>query len=548
MLNIDSASPRCIGNSARFLLLLFAALVTSYSATAATRCCEPVGQPIASQPTRDDPEPFLNAEVGNKLVGLAVSGGGSRAAYFSAAVLREAHRSHLHVRAETSLATEPDLLGQFDLVSAVSGGSMSAAYFVANIDQLKVANPDSEAWDSYMEKMAADYRKREWYVQGILNPASWFRSLFTKFNRGSIARNDYDGRRLFNGATIASLPNRPVLYLNALDVGNGVRFIFSRHYIDTLYYEGKSVGNQLGEPHQITSNNDLVNTQVTPASISLADAVYASSAFPFAYPNLALNNFGRNKITYQGNLVFLADGGLVDNSGLLTLLTQARIEFERSRDCHAVLVIYIDSSVDTFKEGTIFERQGIEAQYAWKDTYLGHGRASIGAAISAHEDTIVKFLDGTGVVTDAETISYEHDLTRFPDGPETHGLVSWLPPYQSGRLHLRPLVISLRLRDIARAYYALFASWNQPGGKIDPRLEELFAAAGIPSGSDPASLNGWPATTFRELENRLSAVKTDFTLGSKDRAVLDLAAYIEVHGTLEPALDEWNRIASQSDH
>ena len=68
----------------------------------------------------------VSAERGNPrvLVMLALSGGGSRAAYFSAAVMLKLQ----------TVFPERDLLREVDVLSSVSGGSMTAAYYAISKD------------------------------------------------------------------------------------------------------------------------------------------------------------------------------------------------------------------------------------------------------------------------------------------------------------------------------------------------------------------------------------------------------------------------------
>ena len=177
------------------------------------------------------PSAFEQLEPGATVVGLAASGGGSRAAYLAAAILREMRASS--ARIETGATTEArSLLDQIDAVSAVSGGALTAAYFVAYGEQLRSADADSPTWRSFLDKMALSYRLRQWYGLALIDPRIWAKYLFTNYHRGILARDDYDAT-LFRGATIADLPSRPALYLNSFDVANHVRFIFSRHDIDT---------------------------------------------------------------------------------------------------------------------------------------------------------------------------------------------------------------------------------------------------------------------------------------------------------------------------
>ena len=100
---------------------------------------EAIGQCIKGGVALDDPTPFVRLEPGSTVVGLAASGGGSRAAYLAAAILREMRASS--ARIETAATPqERSLLDQIDAVSAVSGGALTAAYFVAHGEQLRAAD------------------------------------------------------------------------------------------------------------------------------------------------------------------------------------------------------------------------------------------------------------------------------------------------------------------------------------------------------------------------------------------------------------------------
>lgn len=503
----------------------------------------PVGRPIKKHITREEPAPFSNAKLGATVVGWASSGGGSRAAYLTAAIFKEVRRSNLRIDLPGEYAASGDLLDQTDFISAVSGGSLSATYFVMNQDQLR-APSSSEAWKKYLDKMALDFRRRQWYWKGMFNPVAWPKFIFTNYNRGQIARDDYN-RTLYRGRTISDLPDKPVLYVNSFDVGNRVRFVFTKHYIETSYYEKKDFNFNLEGQHGITSENDLVFTHVDPKSVRLADAVYASSAFPIAYPNMVLNHYG-NKIAYQGSFVFLADGGLLDNSGLLTLMTQLRIEVGRSSATRLVLVINIDASIDNLPGGTVMQRQGNESEYAWHNTYLAHGQNAVDAAITHHENTIFDFLKETGVSMGVLDQNYDLSLTREDEQLARSVLVSWLPESGSGKLLLPPLVISLRLQDFQEMYFHNWQQQRMAGANPDNTLLVLFKACGIPSGLEEATKKDWPTVTLQELENRFSNIKTDFVLDNKQRKLLDLVAYLLVHGRLEPALRNWNRVAAST--
>jgi predicted acylesterase/phospholipase RssA len=494
------------------------------------RYYEPVGHSLKGDIDLNNPVPFAKLQLGTTIVGLSCSGGGSRAAYFTAAVLNEIHRRRLSLGLDNSADTKTDLLSQIDVVSSVSGGSLAAAYFVANVAKLKSADADSIEWIQYLDKMATRYRQREWYQSILYHPTVLFKLLFTNYNRGLMARDDYD-ETLFHGATIADLPDQPALYINSFDVANHTRFVFSKSYIDTWFYQPKDAWGNLRAPQDFTSENDLGFLRIDPSSVSIADAVYASSAFPVVYPNLALNHYG-SKILFQGGQVFLADGGLVDNSGLLTLLTQIKANMDDQTKNRRLLVIYIDASLDNINtDGTSFQQQGIEDEYAWRNTLIGQGIQSIDSANAEVQDLVWKFVESLGVVTeqDRQSPSWPMTLVAKPQAVYGNSKASWDGAVASGQLALRPYIIRLGLRDIA---YPNFQ--KKFLNDKDARLHKLLAENGLKELGpyDPAP----------GLPERLQRIKTDFVMSDADRHALDLAAYLLVNGKLARDLQEWSGV------
>jgi len=493
----------------------------------------------------NDPKPFVKLQLGKTAFGLACSGGGSRAAYLTAAILREIHRTH--VRADIDNNHTGDLVNQLDIVSSVSGGSLAAVYLVANIEQLENANADDRPWQDYVDKMAFSYRPAQWYR---IRPFSWLKFVFTNYNRGLMARDDYD-EKLFHERTIADLPDRPALYLNAFDVGNHVRFVFSRHFIDTYYYQPSWAGNALSAPQDFTSENDLAYSDVDPGSVRLADGAYASSAYPIFYPNLAINNYGQ-KILFKGRLIFLADGGLADNSGLLTLFTQMKAAIDDDAKKGILpLAVYVDASEDWVgRSGSPFQESGIEDEYAWHNTWYRQGEQTIDAAITIHQDAVFQFLASTGVFglpgfPDSLAANYP-GLRARPETTQASRAVSpkavWGELMNSGKLAVRPCVIPLGLRDIVDAYYNIWAESEFGKSPEDPRLLELLERSGIQN-YKAAWTDGPSSSLNGQLVKHVRGIPTDFALGQSDRATLDLVAYILVHGELENALAEWSSVA-----
>jgi len=490
---------------------------------------EAMGACLKGDINLDDPLPFLQARYGGLTLGIASSGGGSRAAYLTAAVMRNIRSEGTKVLLGDADPSSKSLLDQISAVSSVSGSSLASGYFVLNGEALRAADARSAQWSDYLDKMAIEYRTRQWFHMLAMDPRLWGRLLFTDYNRGVLARDDYNGL-LFNDATLAQLPPKPALYLNAFDVANHVRFVFSRHYIDTVHFQPKDWWGVLGAPQTLLSENDLAFTRIEPASVRLADAVYASSAFPIAYPNLPLKHCG-SKILFQGGEIFLADGGLADNSGLLTLLSQFRSEFNEQSERSRVVVIAIDASVDRIDtDGTRFQQTGVEERYAWENTIVGHATEAIYGAIALLQDLGWTFVESTDVVTDQLSANWEMELTKHSGQCGAVSKASWHDLFETGKLAMRPLVIRLGLRDVIDPDFA-----SEYGARLnsDPDLGELLSANSIDDGL---------TTLSKHLRRPLQSIPTDFTLSLSDRRLLDLTAYLLVHGKLAAAVQRWNAI------
>src|SRR5690348_5690727 len=100
-----------------------------------TGCMTVYNKPIGAS---GGAQPLATPREHSTIVGLALSGGGDRASYLSAAILKEIHRQHVKVNSESPLS-QGDLLTQIDYISSVSGGSLSAAYFGLHLDELESA-------------------------------------------------------------------------------------------------------------------------------------------------------------------------------------------------------------------------------------------------------------------------------------------------------------------------------------------------------------------------------------------------------------------------
>src|ERR1700730_7385594 len=98
------------------LLLLLGFLSRNY--TRSGKSYKPVGRPLNGDLNLDNPVPFARVQHSDIQLGLSCSGGGSRAAYFTAAILTEIQRWQ-----ERSVNDKPEgnLLTHINSISSVSG-------------------------------------------------------------------------------------------------------------------------------------------------------------------------------------------------------------------------------------------------------------------------------------------------------------------------------------------------------------------------------------------------------------------------------------------
>ncbi len=150
------------------------------------------------------------AEIESDLiVGLAFSGGGTRAAAFSFGALKGLERTQVSGRGR-----KIDPINQVNFVSGVSGGSVTAAYFG-------------------LKKRAAliDFRERflikdaEEALNTRVSLANLSLGLGGGINEDTRLRGWLDAN-LFEGATFSNLAQRPFVWLNATDIYNRTPFIF----------------------------------------------------------------------------------------------------------------------------------------------------------------------------------------------------------------------------------------------------------------------------------------------------------------------------------
>jgi NTE family protein len=268
---------------------------------------DPTNQPITGKAEEAFASSRTDPTAGDDVfVGLAFSGGGTRAAAFAHGVLSEIDQTTVRTHTGTH-----SLLNSVGFVSGVSGGSVLAAYY-----GLK----KRAALDDFREKFLI--RNAEEGLSTSVDPVSLVRALGGGVNDVRTFAS-WLNDNLFKGATFADFRKTPgpQVWINASDIYNRTPFIY-------------------GEAAFIALCSDL-------ASYPIADAVAASAAVPIVFTPMVIKTYPkqcsdqppdwlRNAHTnpnappmlkafadalYSYNdgstkYLKLLDGGLVDNFGL----------------------------------------------------------------------------------------------------------------------------------------------------------------------------------------------------------------------------------------
>lgn len=253
----------------------------------------------------------LHSERSNQVtLVLAFSGGGSRAAALAYGVMQALRDTRVMLDGRPRR-----LLDEIDAISAVSGGSFTAAYYGLFGDELFSAfEPAFLRSDIGGELVTRLFYPSRWFAEG---------------GRTEMAIDYYD-QAVFRGATFNDLlrADGPLIAINATDLGRGVRFSFLQDYFDLLC-------------------SDL-------SSFPVARAVAASSAVPVLFHPVVVENHagcdagglvlqpppvatGSARLDYvqaglrsyalkdQRRYIHLIDGGITDNLGLLAIYEMVEV-------------------------------------------------------------------------------------------------------------------------------------------------------------------------------------------------------------------------------
>lgn len=223
-------------------------------------------------------------DVPEVFVGLAISGGGSRAAVFGMAVLEQ--------------LKEIGILQHVTAISTTSGGGLAGAYYALNGTGIN--------WEAARQQMGTNFLGR-WLWKNLL-PWNLVSTVFTHEDRSNLMADVFD-ESLFDRATYGDLErfavgSRPIWLANATDAQRGTRFTFSEFQMQH-------------------SSSSL-------ASLPVSQAVMASAAFPGVFNSVTMKHYAPVRKESNGNwresvvgYTHLIDGGPTDNLGIEALLELA---------------------------------------------------------------------------------------------------------------------------------------------------------------------------------------------------------------------------------
>ncbi len=281
------------------------------------------------------------------LLMLAFSGGGTRAAALAYGVLEELARTEVGLPGE-----QHRLLDEVDLISSVSGGSFTAAYYALWGDRI---------FTDFEPRFLKKHVENGLLLR-TLAPWNRVRLASPKFNRSDLAAEYYD-HLLFDGATFGDLsarPGRPFIIINATDVALGAHFEFTQDEFDLI----ESDLSQFPVARAVAASSavPVLLSPIVLKNYSAGHEVPEPEWIRVALTNPAASNRLKNLAMQAGSyldggrrrFIHLLDGGITDNLGLRGSVDRAVVQegpsgplpspfLEKTR---RIAVIIVDAQVD----------------------------------------------------------------------------------------------------------------------------------------------------------------------------------------------------------
>jgi len=308
--------------------------------------------PVYTLAAAEHPDCLTPAPDREVLIGLAVSGGGSRAALFAAGAMEALGKIRIGPE-------QRSLLEQVSYISSVSGGSMASSYYVTRKPSKAVPmlTPDGvmtreyqEFFSRFKEDMKADIEGQLLRRQLFRN--RWFNPAWTAWSLAEILDESFLG-----GMTFGELARReaqgdsPHLLVNTTLYNSGRRFVLSTLPRETLQYDPLLDLNRIPGVRKLDEEAErLLRSRweslisVKPEDLKLdicrvrvAGATVGSMSFPPVVGPISFRVEGQDQYWHVG------DGGLADNTGSESLLMVSLAKLQEGKT-RRTLIISLDSS------------------------------------------------------------------------------------------------------------------------------------------------------------------------------------------------------------
>ncbi|RED24787.1 patatin-like phospholipase [Flavobacterium cutihirudinis] len=253
----------------------------------------------------------------NIALGIGISGGGSRAQFFSLGVL-------LGLEEVWKTDSNHNFLNEIDYFSTVSGGCYSAGYYLTILkNKLQYENCSfNEFYFSKADAYKSDVNKSATILSLLNNSRNEKGEKVSMAQRLDLEVLQYDSTNPQNENKFKTQmllsdffipkdsklkPQLPIMVANGTAYNNGERFPFMPHIIRNMKINSSLAPNKASLP---LDGNEINNGYDFP----LTYAITASSAFPGVLPK---TKFG---IKNQDKILCVIDGGASDNTGYETLI------------------------------------------------------------------------------------------------------------------------------------------------------------------------------------------------------------------------------------
>jgi len=241
---------------------------------------------------------------------LTFSGGGTRAAALSYGVLKEMRDTNIIINNK-----KRRLLDEVDLISSVSGGSFTSAYYGLFGDRI---------FQDFETKFLKRRVQSDLIKLSLLSPKAWIRLLPGLFERSDLAA-EYYNQLIFNKKHFSDLrKDAPYIVINATDLSLGQGFAFTDYHFRWIcsdldgYPISRAVAASSAVPvlfSPITLENHSAKCNYSPIIWSSKDS--GDKEQKRYEQTLQIKKYRDNE---QYKYLHLVDGGIADNLGIRSLI------------------------------------------------------------------------------------------------------------------------------------------------------------------------------------------------------------------------------------